>query len=475
MADREGAEQKGPAERGAGDFSDVLRGDSPERDAQPSADVRDLEKALVERIADVDDDRRRTAMHLQKGLQMHRDEIDTQLKRQSGLLLGLLLLLGIGVAAALAWIAWQADAGREALTEQMAALQAQVTALADAPPAVEAPPAAGASDPLAGDVEGLGARVDSLADQVADQVQRLSAFRGETQEGLAALGDAASGQPPEPPALPEQVIEEADLVERLSPLLATLERLGVEVSEIQATQRQLMKLSRSSADGGSALTERLAERLAMLEDRLPALSARVAAAESSAAESAGLMSALPRRDAEAAAGDAGAAEDEPGQPRVEVSAAREAESGAEQANGGAGNVGAGGLAGSESGSASASEPEPEPGVAAAAASPVAAQSAPGALVRAGDRRIALQLIAFGSREALEDFVADNPLPERVYLREETYQGGPWVVLIHSLHASVEEAELARAELPSSLAALDIWIRPLPSEAQLEVVARDTGR
>jgi DamX protein len=467
MADREGAEQKGPAERGAGDFSDVLRGDSPERDAQPSADVRDLEKALVERIADVDDDRRRTAMHLQKGLQMHRDEIDTQLKRQSGLLLGLLLLLGIGVAAALAWIAWQADAGREALTEQMAALQAQVTALADAPPAAEASPATGASDPLAGDVEGLGARVNSLADQMADQVQRLSAFRGETQERLAALADAAAAKPPEPPALPEQVIEEADLVERLSPLLATLERLGVEVSEIQATQRQLMKLSRSSADGGSALTERLAERLAMLEDRLPALSARVAAAESSAAESAGLMSALRRRDAEAAAGDAGAAEDEPGQPRVEASAAREAESGAEQANGGAGNAGAGGLAGS--GSAS------EPGVAAAAASPDAAQSAPGALVRAGDRRIALQLIAFGSREALEDFVANNPLPERVYLREETYQGGPWVVLIHSLHASVEEAELARAELPSSLAALDIWIRPLPSEAQLEVVARDTGR
>jgi DamX protein len=90
----------------------------------------------------------------------------------------------------------------------------------------------------------------------------------------------------------------------------------------------------------------------------------------------------------------------------------------------------------------------------------------------GDRRYALQLIGFYSRDELDAFVADSPLPDQVYAREETFRGQPWFVLIHSLHPDLAAANAAQRALPPALAGLDIWIRDLPPEAQVDVI--DTG-
>ena len=64
--------------------------------------MRDQEKALVERIADVDDDRRLAIAHLQRGWQTQRDDIAARLRGPSWLAAAALMLalaLGVGMAA----------------------------------------------------------------------------------------------------------------------------------------------------------------------------------------------------------------------------------------------------------------------------------------------------------------------------------------------------------------------------------------
>jgi DamX protein len=70
-----------------------------------------------------------------------------------------------------------------------------------------------------------------------------------------------------------------------------------------------------------------------------------------------------------------------------------------------------------------------------------------------------------------DFARREPLPSEVYYREESYQGRPWFVLIHSLHARRDDAVAAISKLPSELATLDLWIRDLPPETELGVLSR----
>lgn len=97
MEQRTGAEAPG-----------TTAGDRPKQQAELSAELerhrnqlRDYEKALVERIADVDDDRRATASRLQRAWQTQREEIDERLRRYAGLVAGLLLLFAFLVSVAL--------------------------------------------------------------------------------------------------------------------------------------------------------------------------------------------------------------------------------------------------------------------------------------------------------------------------------------------------------------------------------------
>ncbi len=63
--------------------------------------LRDYQKSLVERIADVDDDRRTTAATLQRAWETQREEIDQRLRRHTGLSLGALAIAILLIAGAL--------------------------------------------------------------------------------------------------------------------------------------------------------------------------------------------------------------------------------------------------------------------------------------------------------------------------------------------------------------------------------------
>jgi DamX protein len=55
------------------------------------------------------------------------------------------------------------------------------------------------------------------------------------------------------------------------------------------------------------------------------------------------------------------------------------------------------------------------------------------------------------------------------MREERFRGRPWFVLIHSLYEDRAAAQQASETLPDSLARLDLWIRKLPAETELDVI------
>ncbi|MCF8005693.1 MAG: hypothetical protein K9L32_16090 [Chromatiaceae bacterium] len=103
-----------------------------------------------------------------------------------------------------------------------------------------------------------------------------------------------------------------------------------------------------------------------------------------------------------------------------------------------------------------------------------ARSSPERIVVA-DRPFALQLIGFHSRELLDDFVDRSPLPSRVYMREEQFRGRPWFVLIYSLHQDRAAAQQASEALPDVLGKLDLWIRELSAETELDVIDTSGGQ
>ena len=92
-------------------------------------------------------------------------------------------------------------------------------------------------------------------------------------------------------------------------------------------------------------------------------------------------------------------------------------------------------------------------------------------VKVGERSFTVQLIGFHTLETLERFAAEQLLPVVYYYRQETYQGRPWFVLIHSLHETREDAEAVVAKLPPALANLNIWIRKLRADTELIEVRR----
>ncbi|WP_462319779.1 hypothetical protein [Halochromatium sp.] len=96
-------------------------------------------------------------------------------------------------------------------------------------------------------------------------------------------------------------------------------------------------------------------------------------------------------------------------------------------------------------------------------------------IEIADRRFVLQLIGFYRRELLDAFVARSPLPSQVYMREETFRGRPWFVLIHSLYQDRSAAREASKALPDELSRLDLWIRELPADTELEVINTSAAR
>jgi DamX protein len=88
--------------------------------------LRDYEKALVERIADVDDERRATTSRLQRAWQTQREEIDERLRRHAGLLGGLLVLFAVIFVVALFLVYREARVEEPNVAAEVSEIRAQL-------------------------------------------------------------------------------------------------------------------------------------------------------------------------------------------------------------------------------------------------------------------------------------------------------------------------------------------------------------
>ena len=94
--------------------------------AEQQDQLRDYEKSLVERIADVDDDRRTTASKLQRAWQSQREEINDRLGRQMVIVIGALVLFLVVVGVVLFLAYHQANIDRQLLDDDLAELKQEL-------------------------------------------------------------------------------------------------------------------------------------------------------------------------------------------------------------------------------------------------------------------------------------------------------------------------------------------------------------
>jgi len=115
-----------PSEGGEGSERPVERAELYDELRQLRDQLRDYEKALVERIADVDDERRATTSRLQRAWQTQREEIDGRLRRHAGLLGGLLALFAVIFIVALFLVYREARVGQPNVATEVSDIRAQL-------------------------------------------------------------------------------------------------------------------------------------------------------------------------------------------------------------------------------------------------------------------------------------------------------------------------------------------------------------
>jgi len=180
--------------------------------------MRDMEKSLVERIADVDDDRRRSAVQLRKALETHREEIRVQRRRDHN---AILVLAGIGIILLAAGFLLFAQ-----LVKTRNAMEARIAAVEQAREPIAEPDTAAAD---------LQAEVDQLGDAVEAIGDRLTALEGASRQPAASrpAADAAA----DAAAAAEQ---RKALEARMAALLdERLESLEARIDELRATRQAL--------------------------------------------------------------------------------------------------------------------------------------------------------------------------------------------------------------------------------------------
>ena len=148
----------------------------------PRAAMQDMEKSLVERIADVDDERRRTDTQMRKALQAHRDDVEHRLARYGNGLKTLLTLLLLATAG-LIWLTATSWSERTAVSKRLAEMQGRIDALSSAPHASPEPAIGTAKlDALSARIAAVSADVESLR----RSVQERSTVREQRVAGAAA-------------------------------------------------------------------------------------------------------------------------------------------------------------------------------------------------------------------------------------------------------------------------------------------------
>jgi DamX protein len=134
--------------------------------AEQQDQLRDYEKSLVERIADVDDDRRTTATKLQRAWQTQREEMDERFGRQNVLLLGALLVLALLIGILLFFGYRHLAIESRALASDLAGLEQRISGVS---------PAREADTRLQDELTRLASAVDAISASLTDLDQDYTA------------------------------------------------------------------------------------------------------------------------------------------------------------------------------------------------------------------------------------------------------------------------------------------------------------
>ncbi|BCU06602.1 SPOR domain-containing protein [Allochromatium tepidum] len=404
-------------------------------------DVQKLEVSLIARIGDVDDDRRHAATRLQRTLQTQRDELDERLKRHGSLMAMLLLLFSLLVAGTLVSFLFKLNATQEAFETQMTDLRKTLEQI-DASSRGEPDPQTRAQlDRLSAALAGISKSIERLSEEATTAPLDLDLHLEPEPRPASVKRAETAPEPepesaPEPPPEPESAPDSSPQPQPEIPVSIEPESALEPASDSDAGTAPSAPTTTPSEPSGEGDGESATEPRTDLEQ-----AADMPALDDSEPES-GVQDALPD-DAESAPSaepeidsmpDQGTVDPEPA-PVPEATPAAETETGGTDTDG--------------------RKPRS-----------LATDS-----VQVGDRPFTVQLIGFNSLEALERFAANHVLPVVYYYRQETYQGRPWFVLIHSLHETREAAEAVVARLPPGLANLNIWIRKLRADTELIEVRR----
>jgi len=374
-------------------------------DAAPRPDrIQDMEQSLVERIADIDDERRRTSTQLRKALRTHVDDVEARLVIARRALAVLLIVVAL-LAAGVIWLGMNLQAQQRQLALDISEQQAQ---LADS--------STSSGNRLAKDV---------LAERVADIERQLAELAANAPAAPTSESSPAPASKPASPPGPGNSAAPNDQKGTMDPgQVAPISSHIAEShdsAEAQAEQERLQAQIAATGDEQAGVDE--SDRLPideLIDDQLDRL----------------------EREYQRLARQVDA-------PAVQQSGAPESVSASAPASSSNGSDGEGQL-------------------------PTAAGTAPAARHRTDkiettEVSIALQLIGFHSREALNAFLSDQAMPNPYYIRRETFRDRPWFALIHSLHENREAAGATAGDLPEDLARLDLWVRELPKGTTLERV------
>ncbi len=211
-----------PGQDAATDSGDRLTALNNALEAQADK-LRDIEVALIGRIADVDDDRRRTATEVRRALDAQRDDIEEEIRRR-GLVTTTFVLFAflVSVGAAILGL-FQINTGDAEVSAQLNGIQEAVARLSriDTAPLDER---LGELDQavtrLSGDLE---TKVDERQSGVTDLADRLK-----------GLEETLASHPAQSPAKPDAMAKEteerqaadADLIARIEEIQKAQERLG---------------------------------------------------------------------------------------------------------------------------------------------------------------------------------------------------------------------------------------------------------
>lgn len=373
--------------------------------------LRDAERSLVDRIADVDDDRRRGQSQLQRAVQTQSDALDGRLRRLGGLTgLGLLLIAALTAGGLLLGL----YLGQQRIEELQGDVTSELQTLG-----LEL----GRLKATSAEQDRIEARIAALSETI-DRVS-VEVAQNKTAAETRPAADAATDLGAEPSRM-------ALLDERIARLESDQQGL---IAEIGALRQTLAAATAPPAEPPRA--DALAEQIARLETDQRALLAEFGTMRQALA----VTTTAPENAAHAGAAEVRGTETAPA-PRALRTPATEVQV--------------------EQGAAEAESVSVPP---AAGAAPATVGQSPSA-----DRPYMLQLMGSHDRGAVLAVAARPDLPQSVFIRQETLRGRPWFVLIHSLHPTQEAAQAERDRLPGELARLKTWIRRLPPDAVLEPIA-----